>query len=122
LEIKESGENISPLKVKENLQSKLSKLINIRVKDFVPNPPLFDKSYHSNYYTINLNKRLANISFILFATFLLTYFSISASNNNDNISRWLSIIPILLGIFATVSQLANFEILPSKNKAKKNEE
>lgn len=122
LEIIESGENISPLKIRENLHSKLSKLINIRIKDFVPNPPLFDKSYHSNYYTINLNQRLVNISFTLLVTFLLTYFSISASNNNDNISKWLSIIPILLGIFATVSQLTKFEILPTKNKDKKNEE
>lgn len=121
LEILESGENINPLKSRENLQLKLSKLINTRVKDFVPNPPLFDKSYHSDYYTINLKKRVINISFILITTLLLTCFSLLASTNNYIISKWLSVIPILIGVFATVSQLANFEILSSKNKDKKNE-
>lgn len=118
LEYIESVENKSDIgsQAKERLQLRLSKLINLRVKDFEPKPPLFDKSFHSNYYTINLSKRTVNVTFILIATVILTYFSILTSNENDNFSKWLSIIPILLGVFATVSQLMNFEILPSKNK------
>lgn len=120
IEITENGSNIQISKTREKLQLKLSKLLNLRVKDFEPKPPLFDKNYHSNYYTINLSKRTVNIILIIIFTVLLTYFSILTSNENDNFSKWLSIIPILLGVFATVSQLMNFEILPS-NKNKNNE-
>ena len=120
LEIIEGKDN--PIKIKENLQVKISKLINTRVNDFIPKPPFIDKHSHIDYYILNLNKRYLNVLFILLLTFFLTYFSISNSNYKGDFYSWLSIIPILLGILTTIAQLTNFDILPKKSKNKKNEE
>lgn len=116
LEYMEITEEKEPnmLKVKSNLQNRLSELVGYRVKDFVPAPPLLDKSYHTDYYTINLNKRFVNILFIVLLTLVLTFFSVIASDKNDNISQWIAIIPILIGAYATVSQLVDFNIFKSK--------
>lgn len=100
--------------VKSNLQNRLSELVGSRVKDFVPIPPLLDKSYHTDYYTINLNKRFVNILFIVSLTLVLTFFSVIASYDNDNIPKWIAIIPILIGTYATVSQIIDFNIFKSK--------
>lgn len=116
MESMEVEEKISPSLSKERLQNKLSKLINLRVKDYIPKPPLLDKNYHSNYYTIVLKKRIINIMFIFLITFLLTYFSILASIEYDNVSEWLSIIPVIIGLLATVSQLTNFNFFQKKVK------
>jgi hypothetical protein len=119
LEIVENHSKNSVIKVRENLQANISRYINLRVKDFIPNPPFFDKSYHYDYYTINLNKRVANITLILIITVVLTYLSVRVSKESEYIVKWLSIIPALLGVLATITQLLNFNIIPTKKRDRK---
>lgn len=81
------------------------------LNDYNEKPPFFERGIHNGYYSFNIKEKNANILIILLTAFLLTMITgYSALFSNSKYFVFLSMIPILLGMLATIAQIFDIHL------------
>jgi len=100
---------------KEKLKERIGKKLAQRIPDFSYNRPFITAEYYG-YYSINIRKKFANVVAILILTISITFLSAKPDWGENKWTKWIPAIPIILGALATLAQLLNFTLWPTRKK------
>jgi hypothetical protein len=78
--------------------------------DYVARPPLVTRGIYPSTYTVNLPERLVNIAGILAVTAVVTALTLFADVASGRVRFLLTLVPIGLGVLATIAQVFNIDL------------
>jgi len=94
----------------QQLQHSLATTLIPSNADYVARPPLLTREVHRGCYTINLPERPVNILLILVGTAAVTSLTLLADVASGRLRLLLTLVPLTLGVLATIAQVANLNL------------
>ena len=93
----------------ENLQEKLAKHLE-NIRDYRKSPPFITSNEFDGYFSVHLNRKVFLLLVTIIVTIALTGLSINSHRIPEKYRVIATVLPILIGMFATVLQIFDIRV------------
>lgn len=103
----------------DRVRERVARRLAATCSDYVARPPFVTASDYPGYYSIHAHAKSVNVALIVLFTTGITFLTASKDFLSVRMSHWATLIPIALGVFATIAQLVNVDFRSLLSRGRK---